>query len=86
MAFFNKHYEVVPLNSRYRCYHCGNKLSAVPNSRGYYNIVCPCCGAQTFSYDSAEKATEVGLKIGVIYDLDRASTTYLQMSQVPEED
>lgn len=86
MGFSRKHYDVVYLDRRYRCYHCGNKLRAVPNSRGYYNIVCPCCGAQTFSYDSADKATEVGLKIGVIFDLDKASTSYLQMSQVPEED
>lgn len=86
MAFFNRHLEVIPLDDRYRCHYCGNKLRATPNSRGYYNIVCPCCGAQTSTYSTVEEATKVGLKVGTIYDLDKASTSYLQMSQVPEED
>ena len=86
MAFFNKHHEVVLLDSRYRCHHCGNKLTAVPNSRGFYNIVCPMCGALTSTFVTVDAATKAGLNVGNIYDLNKAGATYLQMSQVPEED
>lgn len=86
MAFFNKHYEIVPLDKRYRCHYCGNKLNAIPNSRGYYNIVCPVCGALTSSFMDTKAAIITGLSVGTIYDLNKLDTTYLQMSQVPEED
>lgn len=86
MAFFNRHHEAVPLNERYRCHYCGNKLSAVANSRGFYNIVCPVCGALTSTFVTVDAATKAGLNVGKVYDLERINSTYLQMSQVPEED
>jgi len=85
VRFFKKKYNVIPVDSTLRCAACGNKLQGVPNKRGFYNIVCPCCGALTGSHSSIDSAIIIGLHQGTIYDLDKFDGSHLQMS-LPKED